>query len=217
MTMKKIVYTLLSFFAALFSGIHANNIQIGSPSINIGAGTISFTIQWDNSWLVSSGPTNWDGAWVFVKRQSCTDNLWVHGLVSTTSSDHSVSGGVLQVDAVTDGMGVFIRRAGPGTGNIASSNVTLRLQVAPNAVDNFQVFGIEMVNVPQGDFYAGDGTRGTSGWGFSDAFSAPKLITSAIQTAGIGAAGVYQPSSYGSTGSLPAAFPLGWNKFYCMK
>ncbi|MEO6884551.1 MAG: SUMF1/EgtB/PvdO family nonheme iron enzyme [Bacteroidia bacterium] len=207
------------FLSILFSNsLIANNLVIGAPTVAVGPGTISFTIQWDNSWNVASGPTNWDGVWVFVKRQACADMLWNHALLSTNAADHNITGGVLQVDAVTDGMGVFIRRSSAGIGNIPSSTVTLKLQTAPNLVDNFKVFGIEVVNVPQGNFYIGDGTRGSSTYGFSAANPYPSiLITNVIQTAGIGAAANYQVNGWGSTGALPASFPLGWNKFYCMK
>ena len=207
------------FFSAFYSNLLiANNLAIGTPTVAVGPSTISFTIQWDNSWNVAAGPANWDGVWIFIKRQSCTDNLWNHALLSTLSGDHSITGGILQVDAVTDGMGVFIRRAAAGMGNIASCTATLKLQTAPNLVDNFQVLGIEVVNIPQGDFYIGDGTRGANSYGFSAPNPYPPLlITNAVQTAGIGVAANYQGTSLGSTGSLPTTFPLGWNKFYCMK
>jgi formylglycine-generating enzyme required for sulfatase activity len=157
--------------------------------------------------------------WVFVKRQACVDNLWTHALLSTASGNHSVTGGVLQVDAVTDGMGVFIRRSALGNGNIATATVTIALQTAANAVDNFQVLGMEMVNIPQGDFWIGDNQNGVgngagqNNWGFKNV-----LITNAIQTAGIGATTNYkQNPSWGSTAPLPATYPLGWNSFYSMK
>lgn len=227
MSGQKIINTmnriLIPIFLLAAHTAFANNLQIGVPAVAVGPSTISFTIQWDNSWYITTGANNWDGVWIFVKRQSCTDNLWSHALVSTVSGDHSITGGVVQVDAVTDGRGVFIRRTGAGIGNIASCTATLKLQTAPNLVDNFQVFGIEMVNIPQGDFYIGDWTRGTSTYGFSDGLTCaggpwnPLLITSAIQTAGLGAAANYQCNSWGSTGSLSSTFPLGWNKFYCMK
>ena len=54
-----------------------------------------------------------------------------------------------------------------------------------------------MVNIPSGDFYIGDGTRGSSGYGFSDVNPYPaKLITTAIQSAGLGAASNYQFNSW---------------------
>jgi formylglycine-generating enzyme required for sulfatase activity len=213
---------LFLFFAMLIlcslnATVRANNLSISAPTV-VGS-NLQFTISWNNSWNVSTSPNNHDAVWVFVKRQSCTDNLWTHALVSTNSGNHSVTGGVLQVDAVTDGMGVFIRRSALGNGNIASATVTLALQTAANGVDNFQVLGMEMVNIPQGDFFIGDNINGvgqgsgTNSWGFRNV-----LITNAIQTAGIGAAPNYKSNSgNGSTAPLPATYPLGWNSFYSMK
>jgi formylglycine-generating enzyme required for sulfatase activity len=211
---KKFIFFIITFTFCLFdNNLKANNLSVGAPTI-VGS-NLQFTISWENSWNTSAMPNNWDAVWVFVKRQSCSDNLWTHALASTTSGNHSVTGGVLQVDAVSDGMGVFIRRSAVGNGNIATATVTLALQTAANGVDNFQVFGIEMVNIPQGDFYIGENGAagaGSNGWGFRSL-----LITSALQTAGIGSAGIYQASGHGSTSALPAAYPLGWNSFYSMK
>jgi formylglycine-generating enzyme required for sulfatase activity len=213
---KKWVKSLILFCSLLFlssNPLKANNLVIGTPTV-VG-NNIAVTISWDNSWSTTVTPANFDAVWVFVKRQACSDNLWGHALVSTVSGNHAVSGGVLQVDAVTDGMGVFVRRSSTGNGNIATATLTLALQTAANGTDNFQVFGMEMVNIPQGDFFIGDNGgsgSGQNGWGFRSV-----LITNAIQTAGIGAANVYQPSSHGSTTGLPSTFPLGWNSFYSMK
>jgi len=191
-----------------------NNLQMGAPTVNTGASTITFTISWANSWFVTGGPANWDGVWLFVKRQSCSDRLWNHALLSTVDGDHAVTGGLLTVDAVADGMGVFVHRTNPGQGDIPTSTVTLRLQTAPNNVDNFRVFGIEMVNIPQGEFLIGDGGQSCGNTSFCS-----QLITATTQANGIGAAANYVCISpnWGSSGNLPATFPLGFNRFYAMK
>lgn len=183
---------------------YANNLVIGSPTLS--GSNVTFTISWDNSWNTSVSPNNWDAVWVFVKRQSCATNLWTHALVST-SNVHTVGGGVLQVDPVTDGMGVFVRRAAVGFGNIATATVTLVMQT-PIGGDNFQVHGIEMVAVPQGDFRIGDAGTNT----FSNV-----LITSAIQASGLATA-TFSPSGLASNVTpVPSTFPMGWNNFYAMK
>jgi formylglycine-generating enzyme required for sulfatase activity len=212
----KLIFAILFLLGISNISLKANNLNISAPTV-VGA-NLQFTISWDNSWNASLTPSNWDGVWVFVKRQACVDNLWTHALVSTVSADHSVTGGILQVDAVADGMGVFIRRSALGNGNIAAAQVTLALQTAANAVDNFQVFGMEMVNIPQGDFLIGDNINGfgqgsgSNAWGFKNV-----LITNAIQTAGIGAVGNYKSNGTQGIASLPATYPLGWNSFYSMK
>jgi formylglycine-generating enzyme required for sulfatase activity len=173
-----------------------------------------FTISWDNSWFTTLGSNNWDAVWIFVKRQNCTDNLWKHALLNTSSGAHSVTGGLVQVDAVADGMGVYIRRFAVGAGSVPTATVTLSLQIAANTVDNFQIHGIEMVAVPQGDFALGTGSSAN----IANCNYAPITITSAIQASGINTAAFNGPCSINDYhSSLPATFPLGWNNFYAMK
>jgi len=199
---------LCSFLCLSSSSLLANNLTIGAPTV-VG-GNLQFTIQWDNSWNTALGPGNYDAVWVFVKRQVCGGaQTWDHSLLSTVSGNHSVTGGVLQVNAVSDGVGVFIRRSAAGNGNIASSLVTLNLQTAANLVDNFQVFGIEMVYIPTGNFLLGDNTS-------THTFFV-NTINAATQAAGIGVSSNYVCCGWGSTAALPAAYPLGYNAFYCMK
>jgi hypothetical protein len=228
--MKKYLFFLILLIIAKVS--IANNLVISTPIYNDGNKSIAFNISWDNSWKISSGPTNYDGVWVFIKRQACSStNIWATALVSTTSGDHatSIASGtnLLSVDAVSDGMGVFIRRTYNGMGSIGTHTITLKLNssmttspaITPSASDNFKVFGIEMVYVPQGQFYLGDG-RATNSNNFSAGNNAgtPLLINAAIQSAGIGASTNYTSNpTYGCPNYLPSTFPLGYNGFWCMK
>ena len=224
--MKK--YLLLTAFVLLnLFTANANNLTIGLPSYNAASQTLSFTITWNNSWYVATGPSNYDAVWIFVKRQACTStNAWAHQPLSTNSGNHSATAAtsILTVDAVTDGMGVFVHRLAAGTGNISSHTINIKLTgntipvISTTDADNFKVFGIEMVNVPEGNFFIGDG-RATNTNNFSNGSSATALqITSTTQSNGIGAASNYLSNvSYGCPVSLPADFPLGYNKFYCMK
>ncbi|MFN5169278.1 MAG: SUMF1/EgtB/PvdO family nonheme iron enzyme [Cyclobacteriaceae bacterium] len=210
--MRNIRFYLLICLSGLVGSAKANNLVIGTPTV-VGA-NLQFTIQWDNSWNTALGPANYDAVWVFVKRQVCSGaQTWDHSLLSTISGDHSVAGGILQVDAVSDGVGVFIRRSATGNGNIASSTVTLDLQTDANGLDNFQVFGIEMVFIPTGNFIIGDGNPGgPAPYPFNGI-----TITAATQAAGFANANAYQTSGHGSTAALPAAYPQGYNAFYSMK
>ena len=113
----------------------------------------------------------------------------------------------------------IIKRSEIGIGNITQANVTLTLASAIGA-DNIKVYGVEMVYVPQGQVYIGDGHSNAGNWeiNFTDGNTFnPKLITAAIQAAGIGASSTYSRVSSGSTVALPSTFPLGYNSFYCMK
>jgi len=230
--MKKTIFLFILLF--ITSRSFANNLVIGTPAYNSTLNTLTFTIKWDNSWRVngSQGPNNWDAVWIFVKRQPCAANgIWSHALLSATASDHSVTGSFnLVADPVTDGMGVFIHRdanANNQIGNLTTtSSVVIKLSgiYKPDLVgsssssDNFKVIGIEMVYVPTGNFYIGDGrTTNTSNFSAGNTIGAVQ-ITSTIQANGLGAFSNYVSNpTYGCVIPLPSTYPLGYNGFYCMK
>lgn len=231
--MKKSIYLIISVL--LSSQVFANNLTIGTPAYDGAANTLTFTIKWDNSWRIVNGPTNYDAVWVFVKRQPCGANgIWSHALLNTTSGNHSVSGtnaNGLVIDAVSDGMGVFVHLGTNANNQIISSltTTTIVLKLSGNynpsltgassaTADNWKVFGFEMVYVPQGEFFAGDG-RSSNSSNFSAGNTANALkITSALQASGLGLASNYTSSFlYGCSSPLPATYPIGYNGFYCMK
>lgn len=184
--------------------LFANNIQVGTVTVN--GNNISFNLSWENSWNSSNNtdpayPANRDAAWVFVKVQSNTDNLWRHQLLSALSASHAVTGDILQVDAVSDGIGVFVRRTAPGAGAV-SGTVTLQMQSLPAGQLNFRVFAIEMVYIPQGAYHLGDG-------GGVPKFT-PLTISSESQSLPAG-------SIYTNSPSLPNTFPKGFAGVYAMK
>jgi formylglycine-generating enzyme required for sulfatase activity len=195
---SKIVTALFLLFAI---NTQANNVQITGTSVS--GNDITFTISWDNSWNANVAPANWDAVWVFVKYQDCNTRDWAHTNLSTVAGDHSTSS-PLQVDAVADGKGVFIRRSSLGGGTVASTSVTLKMTGLGAGPYNFKVFGIEMVNVPQGAFDLGDATSASTFNSIS--------VTASSETSGITAA-----TLGGSGASIPAAYPVGYNSFYAMK
>ena len=176
--MKKML-TLL-FVLLLAFATNANNITVTNATCtgqNAGSDytSVRFNLTWDNSWRMSAGPANWDAAWVFVKYKVQGGN-WAHATLSTTGADHSITnnnGTAMTITPATDGTGVFINRTGDGTGNINLTDVLLRWNYGSNGVadaDNIQiqVFAVEMVWIPQGAFYIGDGnlTLQPSTYGF---------------------------------------------------
>jgi formylglycine-generating enzyme required for sulfatase activity len=206
--MKRLSFLLI--ISLIAGNLSANNLQFGAIT-RPDATHLQFTIQWDNSWRVTGGPANSDAVWVFVKYQDCTTNYlpWQHVGLSTTSGDHTVTGGVLQIDAVADGKGVIIHRSASGSGNISAVTVTLAMTMTDN---NYNY-------VPEGAFYIGDGNRGSgSMYGFTgNGALAPKLIDATVQSAGLTAAQYLSNAGWGSSAALPSTFPMGYNAFYVMK
>lgn len=195
----------------------ASNLTI--TAVTATATTVTFDISMKYSFNVvgvATSPENWDAAWIFVKYADCTSGVgvldWDHLTLSSTAVDHTITGGVLQVDPTTDGMGVFIRRTSPGSNTTTALTATVTLKIAPalaTANYQFKVFGIEMINIPANDFQVGDD------WS-SNRFNSI-TVTAAQQAAGIPTASVTLGGTGTTAGTLPAAYPMGTSSFYCMK
>lgn len=187
---------LLLFGFGLVS--NANNLQITGTAVT--GSNISFNISWENSWNTNLAPANWDAVWIFVKYQDCATRQWYHASIATSGNS---AASPLQVDQVTDAKGVFLRRSALGGGNIASTAITLALNI-PAGTYNYKVYGVEMVNIPQGDFQVGDGTSAST--------YSSTTITSSSQSGGLSAAILG-----GASVNIPATYPMGYNSFYSMK
>lgn len=212
---RGIVLLLIINLFACFT--FANNLRFGSitrPDVN----HIQFTVQWDNSWRVTGGPGNYDAVWIFLKYQDCATNYlpWGHVPLSTTASDHTIDDATMQIDVPSDGKGIFIHRAGSGSGNTNLITVTLKIGITDNNY-NYQLNGLEMVYVPQGAFYIGDGTGANYAFASSTGGTAAKYIDATVQSTGLTTADYLSNTSWGSTASIPSTFPMGYNAYYVMK
>jgi formylglycine-generating enzyme required for sulfatase activity len=220
--------------------LHANNLTISNTSYD-GNETISFDLSWENSWRTSTTqPYNYDGIWIFVKVRECTQkNLgspsgFTHAWLSTNAGDHaatnSVPGGealtievgTTDIAATPRGMGIFLYQTADVTeAKNISTTVTLRWDKATQAgamseidvADNYdvEVLGIEMVYIPQGDFYLGDGASSNC---FQDGSGNPYLVTS---EGSFSASGTNNRTLAPAAGNIDANFPKGWGGFWIMK
>lgn len=194
--LSKIVFVIIFLFAAKAS---ANNVQITGTSVS--GSNVTFSISWDNSWYANVAPANWDAVWVFIKYQDCNTRIWAHANLSTLAADHTADA-PLQADPVSDGKGVFLRRSSFGGGNISNASITLKMTI-PVGTYNYKVYGIEMVNVPQGAFKIGDTT-----------------VSGALAEYDVANDGALTSSILGGSpaaANVPVAYPAGFNSVYCMK
>ena len=214
------------FFLLLTQVVVANNIQVSNPRVVIDASgatqaTIRFDLGWENSWRTTNGPSNWDAAWVFVKYRT-NGGDWQHA--SLNGPGKLPAGATVQVTA--DGVGGMVYRSAPGTGSVAYA-MELQWDIAGDGVTesdllDLQVFAIEMVYVPQGAFYVGDGNTGKNELFASSPDTLPYRITSENSIPVGTAAGqlYYRDADSGAGdrgGPIPAAFPKGFNAFYVAK
>lgn len=219
---------LLTFLLFCSCFTNANNIQVNNISLeNLNEASnwvhVEFDLFWENSWRISSGPSNWDAAWVFIKYR-VNNGAWTHGIVSQSNSV-APAGGTL--DVPSDGMGAFVYRDANGSGNINFQDIQLRWNFGAtdiNDIIDIQVFAIEMVYVPEGAFYLG-GTTGNEAnkfyaGGFSTSSSYQVTSENAITIANTSGNLYYTGDSASGgdqSGTLGAAYPKGFGAFYCMK
>jgi formylglycine-generating enzyme required for sulfatase activity len=224
--------------------------QAGGPVA--GRSSVVFDLAWDHSWRADwkesadrhSGTgtlslENWDAAWVFIKFRKSGNDGYSHATLSNSRADHHVpSGAALDVGLTDDrrrGVGVFVYRDAAGHGANVWHGVSLCWLHGADGVDNadsvdIEVLAIEMVYVPKGPFWAGDGaTKKVAAQFSAGKASDPFHIQSegAITLGGesnrnLGnrdGIGLYWVEDFngGRTRTLPPQFPKGYEAFYCMK
>jgi len=147
---------------------------------------VIFDLTWEFSWR-SDQLRNWDGAWVFVKYRIGMDH-WHHMYLDANHNPRSGVGGAgtgiiengvtmtheygWTEGVATGATGVFLHRAGAGHGDIDWRNITLvwhfdhpdNAQIAGRQITAdceviVRVFAMEMVFVPEGRFFLGDGSN----------------------------------------------------------
>ena len=231
---------------------------------------IQFNVSWEHSWCDNGAGcngdpqqvyANWDAAWLFAKFQKWTASTsswsaWAPCTLSKTAGNHTApAGSQIKVGCSPSalcgggdtGKGVFIYRNAAGTGNNAWTGARIQwLYTADGVIAadvvKVKVFGIEMVYIPAGNFYIGDGQTDQAQFRWADGTAGGVLITSELGNAvnvasaggngddtylkqGAGApgngAGIRIDGDgglYDSTGaSTNVLFPTGYNAFYIMK
>lgn len=234
-------YVLYLFYIFLFgvsSTCFSTNISVSNISLT-GQNTasdftlVTFDISWDNSWRTSTYESNWDAAWVFLKWRKQGQTAWNHATLHT--SGHTAPSGST-ITTPTDGKGVFIYKSSDGIGTNTWTDVKLRWNYGVDGLVDADlvevcVFATEMVYIPQGSFYAGDGNA-SDGQFEAGIGGTPFLITAESYTIALGGGGAGSMGNHNATGMeaaglddfndatskiLPAAFPKGYNDFYIMK
>jgi hypothetical protein len=230
--MKKVV-TLITFIC-LSMGLKANNIQTANVFLN-GQNTasdftlINYDISWENSWHTSTNESNYDGCWIFAKFRKNNTSAWKHCTINYVSpgtasaSGHTEAGGSV-IKTSNDGKGVWQYRDANGIGSINWADNQLRWNYGADGVldaDSVEIklFAVEMVYIPQGAYYLGSGSTTEINRFRDGATDTYMNITSeAALTIGLTAGNVF---GYGTTdmssGTIPAAFPKGYNAFWMMK
>lgn len=240
-------YLYLTLFTCLPIFLFSNNIEVQNVTIASQDEAqdfymISMDVSWDNSWRTSTYESNWDAAWVFIKYTLKNQQEWGHAYlhyVDGTNDGHVAPGGCTINTAnnsygTTDrGIGVFIYRSADGIGDVMFENIQLRWDYGENGLEDddlveISVNAIEMVYIPSGAFYVGDG-QGDFGQFEAGNSGNPFYITSegSLTLGGTNANNLSNNDAinmlndddfdYSTTQTLPADFPKGFQAFYAMK
>ncbi len=237
-----LLFHLLAPLPLLANNVNVTNVTLTGLNTITETAQITMDITWDNSWYDNE---NHDAVWLFIKyRVNTGDNLWRHATLSTTGHNAPTSMSLEQNNST----GVFLRRSEHGTGTANAPNLQLQWQYAtdlkqenpnqnitPTDVIEIKVHAIEMVYIPQGPYYLGDGTPPTAGtlmqqFQRADSPTTPYQVTSE-QAITLGSTNPANLSSTDNTimgpykddfdsqtiQTLPAAFPKGYQGYYLMK
>lgn len=167
-TLRPLVFLILFLFLPLCRQAFANELTISNPALgkaDSAAKTreIQFDVAWSNSWR---NTTSWDAAWVFFKYRA-SDGVWHHCTLKqsgTNPTGTSVGTGTsVSLVVPTDKKGLFVMRSETGSGSVSVSQVKVVWDYNADGLSNeatnveVKVFGIEMIYVPAGAYFLGDG------------------------------------------------------------
>lgn len=217
------------------NNLTVRNVALIDPDPALKQLTVSFDMGWENSWR---NDVNHDAAWVFVKFRAAGSNHWQHAYLSETAGDHTAPDGVVALATGVSGdtervVGAFVFSASNQTGTVQYARTRLRWDYGASGYDwpagqpvEVSVHAIEMVYVPQGPFYLGTGgtesgsfTEGgwTSGTAFPFRVTGEAALAVRNEPGSLWGTSASGNNTIGPVGELPAAFPKGFQAFYCMK
>ena len=192
---------------------------------------VTSNVAWQNAWR---NERNHDAAWIFVKVRAAGGS-WRHASIIRASLQPVAR--LLQPPSIAvspDLVGLFLSAASPMRGPVTwSLDLTVDLSLirdlsADTALET-RVFGVEMVQIPEGAFTLGDPDPAAlkfAAFYRSNAAGSPDGLIEirseeAIEVGAAMGALNYQveQSEYQGDrqGPIPAAFPKGFRAFYAMK
>jgi uncharacterized protein (TIGR02145 family) len=180
---------------------------------------ISFSLSWDHSWR---DDFNWDAVWLFGKYSSSIDDNWHH--LKLLPTGHRVPAGfTFDLGNISNSSagGIFLMRSEKGGGNVNSLQFTIKAlrtdmgEITQADINYNEYFlslsAIEMVYIPYGAYYLGDGaTADRLGTGTGEPIAVSSEEALPIYKVG-------DDTLASSAITVPATFPKGYKGFYCMK
>jgi formylglycine-generating enzyme required for sulfatase activity len=240
--MKKLYFLSTALFlcflaqTALANFINVQNTTLTGQNTTNGTIQVQFDLSWNNSWRDS---INYDGAWIFVKYRIGT-GTWLHanlnntGTVTGTGTSHRID--IAPPTHSGNRPGAMVYRNTGGTGTFNATGLQLQWDYAGQSVTDAQalaaqlrVFAIEMVYIPQGNYFLGDGVNArnhfhnggqavqVTGTGYSPQLSISSLGVMTVRVHGQNGLDIDGNQSMSAWPTDNPEYPTGWKHFWIMK
>lgn len=236
---QKILLTgvlILGIIPSVFANnLSVSNVVLGTRDPGTKTLAINFDVLWENSWR---NKINHDAIWLTLRLNSSAVSPTNKKLCQISNSGLNPVGSTihnntaLELYVPEDKNGLFLRRKTNGSiGNISSTNITATVKYDSCGFTdadqvNASVFGLEMVFIPEGSFFAGDNATSVASLTSGSGVNAPWFINSdnQISVNNIVSGGYRYNSNNnsgennsGATFNIPSSFPKGYKSFYAMK
>ena len=221
--MKKFTILCISLISLSMAAL-ANNVQVGNISFS-GRNTTTNTVKivfdasWENSWRTSSNENNYDGLWVFAKYRKINTSSWQHCSIGATGFTQA-SGSTIQPSADKKGFWLYRSANGIGNVNFTGGNVEWEYgtdNVADNDSVEIRLFAMEMVYVPQGQFFLGSGGAEVNNFFTAGGSNAFQISSESPIVFGATIGNLTYTGAGAISFSVPAAYPKGFAAFWIMK
>ncbi|MFH0753595.1 MAG: SUMF1/EgtB/PvdO family nonheme iron enzyme [Candidatus Omnitrophota bacterium] len=212
-----------------------NHFDVSATDTSLHRMTFTVSLSQDNCWR---NATSHDAAWIFMKYSTDGGQTWHHASMAGAGLNPAgfSAPSNFEISVSQDMKGFFLRRSNIASGTISSQEVKFVWNYALNGLSDdvakaantlTKVFGIEMVYIPEGAFFAGDGAS-SSPFRFKQGSTDdnPWYVSSenAITTANVASGGYYYQSTgmpnesvTGASFLISNSFPKGYQPFYLMK
>ena len=230
---KKLFFLIIPFLSVT---LNASDLKLSNPILFVEDNThyAVFNLEWNNAWHSNK---NHDGVWLFFKSLP-REGQRVYKHINVSNQEHSVISNfkednlLLGFKTPKDGVGLFVYPKSNFRGNV---HVSIKIVLDSRSFEGIntrnsalKVYGIEMVNIPEGKFKVGSPDK--TAISFGGLYKPDKngglqnliAINSEEQKLKVSINGdiYYQaPEGYegDQTGTIPSSFPKGVNSFYIMK
>ena len=193
----------------LSSNLYSNNLQLSNVTYNPINNKLKFTLSWENSWRTSNDA--FDAAWIFAKYAPNGGSQWL----PVTFADSVYQASIFQQISFDD-LGVMIGHANNTFNDFGPITIELFTHDLIGDFQDIKIFATEMVYVPEGPFYAGDGVSDFRIYQSGNS-TVPLYIDSEDELIRGSGPGEFDQQILTYTNDIPDDYPKGYAGFYSMK